>query len=389
MNFFIIGDGPEELAWARTIVADGRHHLVSAYPGFDELPGIPRPGDFEAGLAMAAVEAVVVGGALDDRGESLRRVAAAGLPAVCLHPPGEDAEAYYQVALSHEETGAIVVPNLPTRLHPGIDSLRGAIDGTELGMFRSLLIEWSAVPEDGDLAREVFPRLVDLVRALIGEIEAVTATGNPPGTRPTESLVVQMRGPDARHAEIRIETGPATPGRFVVKGAEGSLALEVDPDFEGTARVVRRTSRSGEGTTELAPWDPHAAILAVLAGSIESPDQAIHPDLIDATRAMELSEATVRSLRRGRTVDLHYEEISEAGTFKGVMTSVGCVLLMTVLAALPVALVGPALGYPWTIYIAYAIPPVLVIFVLMQLLRFAVRTPTQGESPGKERDFPG
>jgi predicted dehydrogenase len=375
MNFFIIGDGDDELAWARAIVEDGRHRLVAAYPGFDELPGVPRPGDFEDGLAMAEIEAVVVGGGLEARGETLRRVAAAGLPSICLHPPGEDAESYYQVALSYEETGAIVVPDLPARLHPAVESLRRAIHGTELGTFRSLLIEWSAGPGEGDLARYVFPRLIDLVRALIGEVEAVTATGNPPGTRPNEGLVVQLRGPEARHAEVRIEGGPTSPARVVVKGADGSLALEYDPDSEGSARLVRRTSKGVESPTELDPWEPHAAILAVLVESIESRDRDIHPNLIDGTRAMELSEATVRSLRRGRTIDLHYEEISEAGTFKGVMTSVGCVLLLTVLVALPAALIGPALGYPWTIYIAYAIPPVLVIFVLLQLLRFAVRTP--------------
>jgi myo-inositol 2-dehydrogenase/D-chiro-inositol 1-dehydrogenase len=38
-------------------------------------------------------------------------------------------------------------------------------------------------------------------------------------------------------------------------------------------------------------------------------------------------------------------------------------------------LIGPALGIPWTIYLAYAIPPVLIFFILLQLLRFAVRSP--------------
>ena len=90
---------------------------------------------------------------------------------------------------------------------------------------------------------------------------------------------------------------------------------------------------------------------------------------------MELSEATVRSLKRGRTVDLHYEEISEAGTFKGVMTSIGCVVFLSILAVLPVALIGPPLGLPETIYLAYVIPPVLILFILLQLLRFVVRSP--------------
>ena len=42
---------------------------------------------------------------------------------------------------------------------------------------------------------------------------------------------------------------------------------------------------------------------------------------------MELSEAVVRSLRRGRTIDLHYEAISEEASFKSIMTSTGCMIL--------------------------------------------------------------
>ncbi|MBV8318945.1 MAG: hypothetical protein JOZ53_28750, partial [Planctomycetaceae bacterium] len=101
--------------------------------------------------------------------------------------------------------------------------------------------------------------------------------------------------------------------------------------------------------------------------------------------ATELAEATVRSLRRGRTVDLHHEEISEEGTFKSVMTSFGCVILLCILVALPAALVGPALGLPWTIYIAYAIPPVLIGFIFLQLLRFVIRRRGQPSHIREER----
>ena len=94
---------------------------------------------------------------------------------------------------------------------------------------------------------------------------------------------------------------------------------------------------------------------------------------------MELCEATVRSLRRGRTVDLHYESISEESNFKSVMTSTGCMILVGALFAVMFALAGPPLGFHWTIFIAYLIPPILVIFVILQSLRFAVRTPEASE----------
>jgi myo-inositol 2-dehydrogenase/D-chiro-inositol 1-dehydrogenase len=379
MNFLILGDGAEELAWARAIARDPSQRLLAAYPGFDleEFPELKRPADFEDALALAELEAVVVGGAIASRGESLRRVAAVGLPAICLHPPGDDSEAYYQVALSREETGAIVIPDLPGRLHPALASLRKEVERPELGGFRGLTVKGAAGPGAGDLTRHVIPRLVDPVRALIGEIEAITAMGDPPGPRPTESLIVQLRGPAARRAEVRIERGSAddAPGQLVLSTAAGSITLEHSPTWDGPARLIRRSAAGAESVAPLEAWDPHAAILSVLMEAAGGRDQFAHPhpNLIDGTRAMELAEAAVRSLTRGRTVDLHYEEISEAATFKSVMTSIGCLVFLAVLIVLPAALIGPPLGFPGTLYIAYAIPPTLVLYILVQLFRFALR----------------
>src|SRR4051794_5355157 len=98
MNFLILGDGAEEHAWARRIAEDDEHRLWAAYPGFEEWDDLPEARDLDDALATAGIEAVVVGGEPEFRAEALRRVAAAGLPAICLHPPGPDSEAYYQVA---------------------------------------------------------------------------------------------------------------------------------------------------------------------------------------------------------------------------------------------------------------------------------------------------
>jgi myo-inositol 2-dehydrogenase/D-chiro-inositol 1-dehydrogenase len=377
MNFLILGAGDEELAWARAIARDPRHSLLAAFPGFAELSKIVRPIDLDDAFALARIQAVIVGGDLKSRGESLQRATAAGLPTICLHPPGEDSEAYYRAALSRSETRAVVIPDLPIRLHPAVECAKRAVDESEIGGFRGMRIEWPVEPDGADLARHVFPRLVDGVRALIGEVEAVTAAGDPPGPWPTESLIVHLRGQGARRAEVRIERATTAPGRIVVTGAAGSLTVEYDPDCEGNARVIRRNTTALDRIAEFDSWDRHTAILAVLAEAMTGRKQDIHPNLIDGTRAMELSEATVRSLSRGRTVNLYYEEITEAGTFKGVMTSIGCVIFLCILTILPISLIGPPLGFPGTIYLAYAIPPVLILFILLQSLRFALQRPRE------------
>jgi myo-inositol 2-dehydrogenase/D-chiro-inositol 1-dehydrogenase len=168
----------------------------------------------------------------------------------------------------------------------------------------------------------------------------------------------------------------------MVSGSRGSLALEYDRAFDQPSRLIRRsTSSSSEEIIELGQWDPRGAIMRTLLASLEQRGQENRrgpgPDLDDGTRAMELSEAVVRSLRRGRTIDLHYEAISEEASFKSIMTSTGCMILLGILLLLPVALAGPALGLNWTVYLAWLIPPVLVAFAVLQVLRYGIR----GERP--------
>jgi myo-inositol 2-dehydrogenase/D-chiro-inositol 1-dehydrogenase len=385
MNVLILGDGEEELAWARWVLGCGEHRLAAAFPGFAEpgMAGVPAPQDLDDALARPGLDAVLVGGPIEVRGEYLRRAAAEGLAVICLHPSGIDSEAYYQVALSRTETGAVIVPYLPLRLHPAVAALRRAIATGELGAFRGLRLESPAGGEDIDLVRFALPRLVDVIRALVGEIEALTATGDPPGDHPDLELVVQRRAGLARRAELRIWSGPAGPVRVAFLGANGSLTAEIDSLFQQPARLIHSASSGGERTLELEHWEPHQAIFSVLMAS--RPGRARtdlpSPSLHDGTRAMELAEATVRSLRRGRTVDLHYEPITEEATFKSVMTSSGCLIFLAAVLLLPLALAGPPLGFRWTIFIAYLIPPILVAFVLLQVLRFAVRKPDAAQEP--------
>ena len=140
MKILIIGDGDDERAWADWAIEQDDLDVIAVQPGF-EL-GSPFDAfsivDLDEALATPGLDAAIVGGPVEQRAEALRRAAAEGLAAVCLHPPGLDSEAFYQVAMSRHETGAVVVPDLPLRLHPGVERLRAAITDETLG----------AVPDD-------------------------------------------------------------------------------------------------------------------------------------------------------------------------------------------------------------------------------------------------
>src|SRR5207237_3010206 len=92
MDVLILGNGEEELAWARWLLGCGAHRLDAAFPGFGDpaLAGIPTPRDLDDALARAGIDAVIVGGPLAARGEALRRAAAEGFAIISLHPPGPD-----------------------------------------------------------------------------------------------------------------------------------------------------------------------------------------------------------------------------------------------------------------------------------------------------------
>jgi predicted dehydrogenase len=389
MNVVILGNGDEEIDWAHWVLEQNELRLAAAFPGFSEtgLDVVPRARDLDDLLARPGIDVAIVGGPIEQRGESLRRCAAEGLAIVCLHPPGADSEPYYQVALSRAETGAVIVPDLPLRLHPGVVALREALNSGELAPLRGIRLEAVSESEGVDLARVVFPRLVDVIRALLGEIAALSATGDPPGDHPDLELIVQLRGAEMHRAELRIRSGQASTNRLVLSGATESLTLEFDPMLDQPAVLIRESGSEPPTRQTVEPWCPHEAIFSSLLVASGKRDAAVPPGptLHDATRAMELAEATARSLRKGRTVDLHYEPISEESSFKSVMTSTGCMLFIGSMLVLPLALAGPPLGLGWTIYIAYAIPPLLVLFVILQTLRFAVRK-SEPDQPARQTE---
>jgi hypothetical protein len=88
-----------------------------------------------------------------------------------------------------------------------------------------------------------------------------------------------------------------------------------------------------------------------------------------AIQCQELDDAVRRSVHRRRVSTLEYPEASEDVGFKGTMTLVGCGLLWGILLLLILSVWFPSLGW--------AIVPVLIFFLGLQLLRWLVAAPRQ------------
>ena len=371
MNFAIIGNQAEERAWADLILVHPIHRLVAAYPGFEHLIDLPGHEGLESAIGLEGVNAVIVGGEPSQREAGLARAASSGLSVLAIHPPAEFADPYYSVELGRAESGAIVVPNLSGRLHPGIERLREVISQATQAGEKSIIVRYEGSGEEPPMVQ--FSRCVDTLQALIGGVDAVSASTDPPEAPPhdCERLNVRLRARLSGEAELT--RGGARRARLLVKSGSIGASLDFDPDLpEPAGRVVVKRGLIEE-SRNFAAWDPLSRLLETFEAAVAG--EPVRPDLTDGMRSLELAEAVVRSVKRGRLIELHYEQVSEAGNFKAVMTSWGCLLLTLAIIALPIALAGPILGFNGTLVAAYAVPPLLILFLALQLLRFLARGP--------------
>lgn len=381
MNILVLGDDPKNSEFVTHLEKDGRHRILMSCPPLAGYPGVT---DLEAALATADIQAVLIGGAVDQRGEWLRRCAGQGWICLCQNPPGINTDPYYQVALSNHEFRSVIVPDLPLRFHPGIEAVREAVSAAgSAGPIRSIVIETEFAGRTENLAYEPFALWADVIRYLIGDIENIAAMGFPAGLQPTERFTAQLRAAGDRRCELTIRTGTGRNfAKMTVTATHQTLVLEFDPDSTDAGQLTKtpvgQTASSGAEplTVEkhsLGQWDQFTSMIRAWENAFENRDAQPNPGLLDGTRSMEVAEGAIRSLRRGRAIDLYYEEVSEANNFKTVMTSVGCMMVVGILMALPLILAGPALGLPFTLYLGYLIPLVLAGFALLQLLRLIIR----------------
>ncbi len=119
--------------------------------------------------------------------------------------------------------------------------------------------------------------------------------------------------------------------------------------------------------------------------------QEVDPTWAEAARTVELAETIDTSLARGRTIDLHREEFTDIGTFKGTMASLGCGLLMAGLALVVfvamVRVLAVQAGWNGVVQILdfwpYLLLAVLGIFLVLQLLVLIGKPPSLPNRQGK------
>lgn len=368
---------------------------------------IPEPADGGASVAWqrlldeATCDAVLVGttGWSAERAEAVRMLVQAGRTLVLAHPLELSMLWAFELDMIRRDSGAVLIPSLPDRLHPFIARLKTAIEaglgGTEpLGELESVKFERLMADRSKRHVLAALARDADLIRALTGDPARLGTLGAADPESAWSTLAVGFTGPT--HAPVRWQVAPGSPAGLTItlQYARGTMQVAA-PDGE--------TPWTWAGPpAATAPANRAATVLDELLRSLRReppPDTSPIPPATwsDAARAIELADTVPRSLAKGRAVDLHQEEFSELGTFRGTMASLGCGLVMLGLLVLLVATLvgGIASEFDWELgkSITGAWPAVVLAvlsaFLALQLLPLLIgpeKVPATKSGEGRQGD---
>jgi predicted dehydrogenase len=337
---------------------------------------------WESLLDSAACDGILVGSAgwSAARADATRALVQAGRPLLLSHPAELSMLWAWEVEMIRQDVGGRVMPLLPDRLHPFVTRLRSLLEaalagGGSRGAVESVVLERRMIDRQRDTVLTWLARDADLVRVVVGEPTRIAALGVAPDAEPTawNSLTVGLTGPASVPVRWQVAGGSRPGLDLTVHCERTTVTVSIPDDWSQPWRWIEP-----DHPAEEAGFDRAATMVDLFAGRARDRDEGDVPPALwsDAARAIELAEAVPRSLAKGRGVDLHQEEFSEMGTFRGTMASAGCGLLLAALGLLVVATLvgGIAHEFGWDVggRIVAAWPLVVLValggFLLLQLL---------------------
>lgn len=380
MNFALLGDDLRVLPLVHAIRSSATHaltHVLAVAPHTDVGREVTRARLFAAWeelLAKDGPEAVILAGDSDELLSAARRLLGEGKPLLVLPCLGQAASFVYELTLDQADIGIVLAPIFPLRAHPLVAKLAKLVREGELGPVLHLQLERRLMPESGRLlAAEQVDRAfladADLLRVLGGEYDQVTAlrSGDPTVGFSLASVTLAGAGKPQAVWSASVATDGQPSWILTVLGERGTAMLSGDPDRQALTFDVRRGDSTSPSESMSAADGRELLTLTEVA--FASGNQS--PNWTELTRLFDWLDATRRSLRRRRTIDLHFEELSERSQFKSQMTAIGCgVLIFTLVAVVLYLTLAQMFVLNETIkhVLRFAIFAPLGLFLLAQLL---------------------
>jgi len=395
MKLALLGSDYESISLATAAVAQG--HQVGWAGDTDwarrqyELPWLPADDladQWESLLDDHFCDAVIVGrgdAPSDFRAMQVSLLAKNGIAQLVTFPLVSSVLSYYEIDMAQQESGSLLHHFNPATVpQPIIDRCAGWVldDHPELGEIEQLVWERPL----GDRSREQvlwhFSRDVQLLTQVAGRLNRLGALGSPDEATTYAGLSVQMLG--ERKLPVRWSVGPVEGSEqpqlaLVAKNGKCTVLF----DEQGRAFQTELVHASQNLKTELEIVDPSAISVANFTAALKD-EKSCRSTWTDALRCMELSDTIEISLRRGRMIDVHPQQLTEQLSFRGTMSAAGCgVLLILPPLLLLLGWMGELFGLPVARYWPHVLLALLATFLLIQLLsKFLIRGPTDQESDG-------
>ncbi len=315
MKFALIGDDPAAQPWLKALAAGGHSLCAAALADrlFDGGAGSSvRRVTWEHLLTDRDLDAVLIAGDTDEVLAAAKQLATDSRPLLILPSLALGIATAYELSLIRDDSRVVLMPAFAHRGDAELQSLSQRLRSGEIGAVRRLQIDversLTRSMSESDIEAAALPD-VDLLRWLGGNYDQVTSQRSGQTEQGCSQATLTLAGsglPDATWS-----------ARY---GTQRSWRLTIETERE-TITVVRDAV------------EPNAECLASVVAQFNAAccGQPITTDWSDAVRVFDVLDAARRSLRRRRTIDLHFETLSERQQFKTQMTAIGCGLLLLTL----------------------------------------------------------
>lgn len=322
MNFALLGDDVAAVPLIEAALATGQRFVRAALA--DRLLATHAPVatipkcSWEDLLIDNNVDAVLVAGDSDDVQTAAKQLASAGKPLLIVPRLAFGAACAYELSLIRDDSHVTLTPAFSLRFDAELVSLSQRLVHQEHGAIRRLQVDRelpSASPNSSLAETEINAASledIDLLQWLGGRYDQVTAFRSGQTEQGCSQATLTLAGTGLPDATWTARRGSADVWRLTVETERGPITL-------------KRPENSPSSV---------ALVAAFVAGNVPNA-----PEWSDAVRVFDVLDAAKRSLRRRRTIDLHFETLSERQQFKTQMTAIGCGMLMLTLV-LMLALLG-------------------------------------------------
>ncbi|QDS98663.1 hypothetical protein [Adhaeretor mobilis] len=356
MKFATLGDDPDCLALAAAAEQLGHKVTRCEEQASDQendlWRGAPDPGTCDAVLVGPSDEQG------SPRSEQLQELVKMGLPVLAVHPVVPEVLAYFEIDMARGETQALLQhynPLTECNLLPRL--AEWITDGhPEVGKIEQVVAERTFDHRTREAVLDHFARDVELLIRIAGPLDRIGALGSGNDDAAYAGLSVQLLGKQA--VPVRWSVGPVSdsPGlKIELVGERGRVTEHFD------ASNLRMEQESHEST------DPAVSAVSRFVNGLQADtDESTWPA---ALQAMELADSIEISLRRGRMIDVHHQQLTEHLAFKGTMAALGCGVLMVLPPLLLlVGWIAGLFGIPVAEYWPHALLVLLALFLGLQVL---------------------